>query len=367
MSSERWERTKEILEQALCLAPEERQGYLESACGVDADLRMEVESLIAAHEEAGSQFLGAAAPEVLQLAPSRALTAGTKLGPYEITPPRVAGGMGEVDRARDTHLGRTVAIKILPAAFSTDQDRLHRFQEEARSASALNHPNIITIHDLGQEGSTHYIAMELVEGKTLRELLVSGLLPMRKAIEIAAQVAEGLTKAHEAGIAHRDLKPENLMISHDGFVKILDFGLAKHGSPSGERSDMSSTSMSLTASGLVLGTLGYMSPEQAAGGPLDFRSDQFSFGLVLYEMVTGKRAFPRSTAAETRVAIMREQAEPIAVQNPDAPAPLCWAIERCLAKEPDKRYVSTRELARELAAIRDRFSEKPVRGGETRP
>src|ERR1700731_1040083 len=357
MSSERWERTKEILEQALCLAPEERQAYLESACGADADLRMEVESLIAAHEEAGSQFLVAAAPEVLQLARSRALTAGTKLGPYEIIAPLGAGGMGEVYRARDTHLGRTVAIKILPAVFSAHQDRLHRFQEEARSASALNHPNIITIHDLGQEGSTHYIAMELVEGKTLRELLVSGPLPIRKAIEIASQVAEGLTKAHEAGIAHRDLKPENLMISRDGLVKILDFGLAKIWSPT----------TSQTAVGLVLGTVGYMSPEQASGDRLDFRSDQFSFGLVLYEMVTGKRAFQRRTAPETLVAILREEAEPLGVRNPDAPAPLCWAIERCLAKEPDKRYVSTRDLARELATIRDRFSEKPVQQVEARP
>ncbi len=365
MSSERWERTKEILEQALCLVPEERQAFLELACGADADLRMEVESLIAAHEEAGSQFLGAAAPEVLQLAPSRALTAGTKLGPYEIIAPLGAGGMGEVYRARDTHLGRTVAIKILPAAFSADQDRLHRFKEEARSASALNHPNIITIHDLGQEGSTHYIAMELVEGKTLRELLVSGPLPMRKAIEIAAQVAEGLTKAHEAGIAHRDLKPENLMISHDGLVKILDFGLVKLGSPSGEGPDVYTTLQ--TPAGLVLGTVGYMSPEQASGDRLDFRSDQFSFGLVLYEMVTGKRAFHRRTAPETLVAILREEAEPIGVRNPDAPAPLCWAIERCLAKEPDKRYVSTRDLARELAAIRDRFSEKRSKEVETRP
>src|SRR5713226_6091813 len=296
-----------------------------------------------------------------------ALTSGTKLGPYEIQSALGAGGMGEVYRARDTRLDRSVAIKILSAAFSADCDRLVRFEQEARSASALNHPSIVTIYELGQDGSTHYIAMELVEGKTLRELLVSGLLPMRKAIEIAAQAAEGLTKAHEAGITHRDLKPENLMVSHDGFVKILDFGLAKHGSPSGERSDMFGTSMSLTAPGLVLGTVGYMSPEQAGGRPLDFRSDQFSFGLVLYEMVTGKRAFLRSTAAETLVAILREQAEPIVAQNRDAPAPLCWAIERCLAKEPDKRYVSTRELARELAAIRDRFSEKPAMHVETRP
>jgi len=293
-----------------------------------------------------------------------ALASGTKLGPYEIIAPLGCGGMGEVYRARDTHLGRCVAIKILPAAFSADRDRLHRFEEEARSASALNHPNIVTIHELGQDGSTHYIAMELVEGKTLRDLLASGSLPMRKAIEIAAQVAEGLTKAHEAGIAHRDLKPENLMISHDGFVKILDFGLAKLTPPSGEHSDMCATS---TTPGLVLGTLGYMSPEQARGDRLDFRSDQFSFGLVLYEMVAGKRALQRSTAAETLVAILREQPEPVGTQNRDAPAPLCWVIERCLAKEPDKRYVSTRDLARELAAIRDCFSEEPVRQVETRP
>jgi predicted ATPase len=299
--------------------------------------------------------------------PTMMLASGTKLGPYEIVAPLGAGGMGEVYRARDTHLGRSVAIKLLPAAFSADSDRLHRFEQEARSASALNHPNIVTIYELGQDGSSHYIAMELVEGKTLRELLISGLLPMRKAIEIAAQVAEGLTKAHEAGITHRDLKPENLMVSHDGFVKILDFGLAKLASPSGERPEMCSTSASLTPSGLALGTVGYMSPEQADGQRLDFRSDQFSFGLVLYEIVTGKRAFQRSTAAETLVAILREQAEPIGVQNRDAPAPLCWAIERCLAKEPDKRYVSTRDLARDLAAIRDRFSEKPVKQVETRP
>jgi predicted ATPase len=365
MSSERWERTKEILEQALRLAPEERQAYLGSACGADADLRSEVESLIASHEEAGSQFLGAAAPEVLQLAPPRALTSGTKLGPYEIIELLGAGGMGEVYRARDARLDRIVAIKILPAAFSADSDRLRRFEQEARSASALNHPNIVTIYELGKHGSTHYIAMELVEGKTLRDLFVCGLLPIRKAIEIAAQVADGLAKAHEAGIAHRDLKPENLMVSHDGFVKILDFGLAKPVSPSGEQPGMCTTSH--TTPGLVLGTVGYMSPEHASGLQPDFRSDQFSLGLVLYEMVTGKRAFQRSTAAETLVAILREQAEPIGVQNPDAPAPLCWAIERCLAKEPDKRYVSTRELARELAAIRDHFSEKPVRQVETRP
>jgi predicted ATPase len=293
------------------------------------------------------------------------LASGTTLGPYEIIAALGAGGMGEVYRARDTRLDRSVAIKILSPEFSADRDRLHRFEEEARSASALNHPNIVTIHELGENGSIRYIAMELIEGKTLRQLLLSGPPPMRKVIEIAAQVAEGLTKAHEAGIAHRDLKPENLMVSDDGFVKILDFGLAKLAAPRPAGPDTCTTGQ--TPPGLVLGTPGYMSPEQAAGDALDFRSDQFSFGVVLYEMVTGKRAFQRKTAAETLVAILREPAEPIAAQNREAPAPLCWAIDRCLAKEPDKRYASTRDLARELAAIRDRFAEKPSRPVETQP
>src|SRR5271169_2711484 len=208
------------------------------------------------------------------------LLPGAHLGPYEIERLLGVGGMGEVYRARDARLGRIVAIKILPAAFSADSDRLQRFAREAEAASALNHPNIVTIYEIGQDGTTHYIAMELVEGKTLRNMLVSGLLPMRKTIEIATQVAEGLAKAHEAGIAHRDLKPENLMVSQDGFVKILDFGLAKLMSTSEELSDMSTPSTSQTRSGLVLGTLGYMSPEQASGDRLDFRSDQFSFGSV---------------------------------------------------------------------------------------
>jgi predicted ATPase len=294
------------------------------------------------------------------------LTQGTKLGPYEIVAPLGAGGMGEVYRAQDARLGRSVAIKILPAGLGTDSDRLHRFEREARSASGLNHPNIVTIYELGKDGSTHYIAMELIEGKTLQELLAGGQLPIRRAIEIGAQIAEGLAKAHEAGIAHRDLKPGNLMVTLDGFVKILDFGLAKLASPGGEQLETRARSAWETQPGMLLGTTQYMSPEQVSGGEVDFRSDQFSLGLVLYEMVTGKHAFPRRTAAEILVAILREQAEPIGAQNPDAPAPLCWAIERCLAKEQDKRYVSTRELARELAAIRERFSERPIKQVETR-
>jgi predicted ATPase/tRNA A-37 threonylcarbamoyl transferase component Bud32 len=294
------------------------------------------------------------------------LAPGSKLGSFEIIALLGSGGMGEVYRARDTRLDRPVAIKILPSELSESRNRLQRFEQEARSASALNHPNIITIYELGQDGQHHFIVMELVEGKTLRKVLDSGLLPIGKSIEIASQVAEGLCKAHEAGIAHRDLKPENLMISDDGRVKILDFGLAKHASSTEQTLDLHGTSASLTRSGMVLGTIAYMSPEQVAGRSLDYRSDQFSFGLVLYEMITGRHPFQRGTAVETLVAILREEAEPIGVQNRDAPAPLCWVVERCLGKEPHKRYASTQELARELAAVREGFSEKPVIQEETR-
>lgn len=309
---------------------------------------------------------------------------GDKLGSYEIVAPLGAGGMGEVYRALDTRLERSVAIKILPTAFSADPDRLRRFEQEARLASALNHPNIVTIYELGQQGSTHYIAMELIEGTTLGGLLLVGLLPIRRTIEIAAQVAEGLSKAHEAGVAHRDLKPENVMISWDGFVKILDFGLAKvaplardeatetgdmsawHAEPGQVLGTRQSTKRAATEPGQVLGTRLYMSPEQAASGEVDFRSDQFSFGLILYEMLTGKRPFQRSTAAETMAALLRDQAEPLGVHNPDIPAPLCWAVEKCLAKEPAKRYNSTRDLAREIAAMRDRFWGKPIQPVEVK-
>ena len=298
--------------------------------------------------------------------PTGMLAPGTKLGPYEIVGTLGAGGMGEVYRARDARLDRIVAIKILPAALATADDHLHRFEREARSASGLNHPNIVTIHELGRDGSVHYIAMELVEGATVRDLLKAGPVPIRQAIDIGAQIAEGLAKAHESGIAHRDIKPGNLMVTADGFVKILDFGLAKLVPAGEELSQLHTRASSDTRSGIILGTPEYMSPEQASGLPLDFRSDQFSLGLVLYEMVTGKRAFRRSTAAETLVAVLREQPEPVATLAPDAPAPLAWAIERCLAKEPEKRYASTRDLARELAAIRDRFAEKVLRHPESR-
>jgi predicted ATPase/tRNA A-37 threonylcarbamoyl transferase component Bud32 len=283
------------------------------------------------------------------------LTPGTKLGAYEIVCALGAGGMGEVYRARDTRLERDVAIKVLPEKLASDRERLSRFEREARSASALNHPNVITIYDVGESDSILYIAMELVEGKTLRELMAPGALPLQKLLQIGSQAAEGLARAHSGGILHRDLKPDNLMVSEDGFVKILDFGLAKV-SDSGTHPQVT-ISRELTQSGAVMGTAPYMSPEQARGRPLDFRSDQFSLGCVLYEMATGRRAFERETAAETMAAIIREEPAPIGAINARVPAPLCWIVERCLAKDPEQRYASTRDLARDLAAVRDRFLE----------
>jgi len=293
-----------------------------------------------------------------------AVTAGSRLGPYEIVSPLGAGGMGEVYRARDARLGREIAVKVLPAAISEDQDRRRRFEAEARSASALNHPNILSVYDIGEANGALYIAMELVEGKTLRELLASGEpLPTKRFLDLAVQIAEGLAKAHAAGIVHRDLKPENVMVSKDGYVKILDFGLAKlMEAPAQDASVMPTAIAAPTEPGTIMGTAGYMSPEQASGQAVDYRSDQFSFGSILYEMATGKRAFQRKTGAETLTAIIREEPEPLSQAAPKAPAPVRWIAERLLAKEPDDRYTSTRDLARDLMSVRDHLTETSVSG-----
>jgi Tol biopolymer transport system component len=291
-------------------------------------------------------------------------SAARRLGPYEFIGRLGAGGMGEVSRARDTRLGREVAIKLLPPELSADADRLRRFEKEARAASSLNHPNIVTIHEVERVDSTSFIVMELVDGKTLRDLLSEGPLPVRKLLGIAVQVAEGLARAHSAGIVHRDLKPENVMVTKDGLVKILDFGLAKLAHPERDAGELTQgpTVSGGTSPGVVMGTVGYMSPEQASGHPVDFRSDQFSFGSLLYEMATGKGPFRRATAAQTLSAIIQDEPEPVASVNPKVPAPLRWIVERCLAKEPRERYASTEDLARELTGIRDHLSEASFSG-----
>jgi tetratricopeptide (TPR) repeat protein len=290
-----------------------------------------------------------------------------RFGRYELAARLGAGGMGEVWRTHDHDLHRDVAVKFLPEHFAKDKLRLDRFAQEARAASSLSHPNIVTIHDIGQTSGLPYIVMELVEGRTLRELVADGRpLPPRRVLEIGAQMAEGLAKAHGAGIVHRDLKPENVMVTDDGFVKLLDFGLAKLLSEgSGEKQQWFDTSAPTwpespspqTAIGAVLGTVGYMSPEQARGRAVDHRGDQFTLGAILYELATGQQAFRRDSAAQTLAAIIEDAPTPIATLNAQIPPALRWIIEgRCLAKDPSERYAATEDLARELKDVREHLS-----------
>jgi eukaryotic-like serine/threonine-protein kinase len=281
-----------------------------------------------------------------------ALTSGTKLGPYEIQASVGAGGMGEVYRAHDARLDRAVAIKVLPASFSADRDRLQRFAQEARAAAALNHPNILSIFDIGEEQGAPYVVSELLEGETLRERLRTGALSIRKAIDYSLQVARGLAAAHEKGIVHRDLKPENLFLTNDGRVKILDFGLAKLTLPENASGSAEAPTMqAATEPGLVMGTAGYMSPEQVRGKPADQRSDIFAFGAILYEMISGKRAFHGETAADTMSAILKEEAPDLSETARNVPPGLERIVRHCLEKNPVQRFQSTGDLAFDLEAL----------------
>ena len=278
---------------------------------------------------------------------------GSKLGPYEISAKLGEGGMGEVFRATDRKLGRDVAIKVLPAHLAADAEALARFEREAQAVAALSHPNILAIFDFGRDGETVYAAMELLEGETLRERLASGALPSRKALEIAAQVARGLAAAHERGIVHRDLKPDNLFLTGDGQVKILDFGLARQVEQPGSKSQLlaAPTQGPGTSPGAVLGTVGYMSPEQVRGETADHRSDIFSLGVVLHEMLTGKRAFARDSAAETMTAILREEPAEIETLAEKLPPSLVRLLQHCLEKRPAERFQSARDLAFDLQSL----------------
>jgi eukaryotic-like serine/threonine-protein kinase len=283
----------------------------------------------------------------------------SRFGPYDVIAPVGAGGMGEVYRARDTRLRRDVALKILPPLFAIDPDRRRRFTNEAQAAAALNHPNILAVHDIGVDNGTPFLITELIDGHELRQELDRGQMPFKRLLDIAAQIAAGLQAAHAAGLVHRDLKPENVMVTGDGRVKILDFGLATSFLPSAEDGARAARE-TRTQSGLVAGTAPYMSPEQARGGAVDYRSDQFSFGLMLYEMVTGIHPFRRASGVETMAAIIAEEPRPIAELNPRAPTIFRWIVERCLAKDPAERYASTADLARDLATLRGRLSEIDV-------
>jgi WD40 repeat protein len=279
------------------------------------------------------------------------LSAGTRLGPYEILSPLGAGGMGEVYRAKDPRLGREVAIKVLPASFSQDADRLRRFEQEARAAGVLNHPNITAVYDIGSADGAPYIVTELLEGETVRQRISAGAVPPRKAIDYAVQIAKGLAAAHEKGIVHRDLKPENLFLTKDGRVKILDFGLAKLKS---ERDDGGQTDMQTatgTQPGVVLGTMGYMAPEQVRGRDADKRSDLFAFGTILYEMLSGQKAFRGDSAADTITAILTKEPPDLSQTNRDIHPGLDRIVRHCLEKNPEERFESARDVAFDLEAL----------------
>jgi serine/threonine protein kinase len=280
------------------------------------------------------------------------LAAGARLGPYEILAPLGAGGMGEVYRARDTRLGREVAVKVLPAHRAQDPDALARLEREAQAVAALSHPNILAIHDLGMDQGVFFVVTELLEGETLRNRIASSALPWRKAVEIGAAIADGLAGAHLKGVIHRDLKPDNIFITRDSRVKILDFGLARL-APMIFQQDQTSapTTPPKTEPGILMGTVGYMSPEQARGSFADTRSDVFSLGCVLYEMLTGRRAFSRPTAPETLTAIMNEDPPDVSESGKQVPAGLSRLVRRCLEKNPEERLQAARDLAFDLRSI----------------
>ena len=294
------------------------------------------------------------------------LTSGSKLGPYVIQSPLGAGGMGEVYRARDSRLDRDVALKVLLAEIAGDADRRARFEREAKTVAALSHPNIVALYEVGHIDGVEYTVSELVDGELLREKMRHGAMPVRHVVELATQIADGMAAAHTAGIVHRDLKPENVMVTRDGRVKILDFGLARimRASPaSGSDAETIATAATIsgpaaaeymTSPGMVLGTAAYMSPEQARGQEAGYHSDQFSFGLIVYEMLSGKQAFARGSAVETMAAIVREEPEPL---EGKIPVPLKWMVDRCLEKDPTRRFDSSRDLYQQLRTLRDHFSE----------
>ncbi|HEX9285749.1 MAG TPA: protein kinase [Thermoanaerobaculia bacterium] len=290
------------------------------------------------------------------------LLPGVRLGPYEVLAPLGAGGMGEVYRVRDTRLQREVAIKVLPASFSSDPDRLRRFEREARAASALNHPGILTIHDFGEHDGAPYVVTELLEGETLRERLATGALPARKTVEYGVQIGNGLAAAHEKGIVHRDLKPENLFVTKDGRVKILDFGLAKLTHPETSAGPLTgvATETAGTEPGLVMGTVGYMAPEQVRGLSADARSDIFSLGAVLYEMLTGGRAFRGDTPVETMNAILKEDPPGGSLSTLEISPALARIVWRCLEKSPEERYQSARDLGYALEEAEASASAPPL-------
>jgi serine/threonine protein kinase len=373
MTPEQYQQIGALYHKALKRSPDERAAYLAEACAGDEELRRQVEALLVAHEQAREFLVG---PDLSLLNPAPddrkpIATAGQRFGQFEVISLLGAGGMGEVYLARDTRLARPVALKLRPAAYTRDAARVRRFKQEARAASATNHPNILTILDIGEvplgEGVTHYIAAEYIDGQTLRGRLLQAPMPPREALDVAGQAAAALAAAHKAGIVHRDLKPENVMIRRDGYVKVLDFGLAKLRSgrvgdgESGRRGDgetrvafspdlplSHSPTPSFSTPGMVMGTFAYMSPEQARGEEVDGRSDIFSLGAVLYEMISGRVPFDGKSPADVMAAVLSHEIWPLT----DVPAELERIVRKALAKDREQRYQTAKDLLIDLKNLK---------------
>ncbi|MGI8997834.1 MAG: protein kinase domain-containing protein [Pyrinomonadaceae bacterium] len=363
MQAERWQEIDRLFDAVLERAPAERASFLVAACAGDDELRREVESLLAASERA-EKFIEAPAMEVAAkaAATTEAFTAlGREIGPYRVLSLLGAGGMGEVYLAEDTRLGRRVALKLLLAEFTHDAERIRRFEREARAASALNHPNIVTIYETGQSDGMYFIATELVEGQTLRDFMPHARAQTKEALNIIAQVADALSAAHTASVVHRDLKPENIMLRPDGYVKVLDFGLAKLIEPApAHDASHKWTETARTDTGAVLGTVAYMSPEQALGQEVDQRTDIFSLGVVLYEMITGTHPFRGPTTAATFDALLNHEPPAPASFNPDVSPELERIIGRALEKDRELRYQTASDLRAELKRWQRTLDSSPT-------
>jgi serine/threonine protein kinase/class 3 adenylate cyclase len=352
----RWSRIQQLYNAALNLETSQREAYLDQACGADAELRREVLSLLSSHDVAGdflvTPALEVAAKEVAaeEISPAESSLLGRRLSHYQVLSPLGAGGMGEVYLAQDTRLGRRVALKLLPSRFTQDSERLTRFAQEARSASALNHPNIVTIYDIGQVDDVHFIATEFIDGQTLRKLIKNPDVNLHQVLDIAAQIARALGTAHEAGIVHRDVKPENVMLRHDHYVKILDFGLAKLTEASADAEAATGVGAS-TNPGTVMGTVSYMSPEQARGLDVDARSDIFSLGVVIYELAAGIRPFAGPTVSDVLASILTTEPAPLSRHFPDAPPELNRIVMKTMAKDREQRYQTAADLAVDLKRL----------------
>src|SRR5215470_2200437 len=379
MECDRWERIEQLYHAALERGPDARERFLDEACGGDEDMRREVAGLLAC-DVPNDSFIQSPAIEIAAKAMAAeplietsnksmgSHIAGSQIGAYQLLEPLGRGGMGEVYLALDTRLGRKVAVKLLLAEFTTDAERLRRFELEARAASALNHPNIITIHEIGkvrtEAGDTHYIVTEYVEGETLRRRLTNAPqigLKLSETIGLAAQIAAALAAAHGAGIIHRDIKPENVMVRRDGIVKVLDFGLAKLTEPSSPAVNTQAAALARnrTDTGVVMGTPRYMAPEQARGEKVDARADIFSFGVLVYEMLAGCAPFTGATASDCNAAILKEEPPELSETNQKVTPQLEKIVRRCLEKRPERRFQSASDLCFALEALSTPSGSRP--------